>query len=156
MLPSTPDHERVFREFADAVREGGGASTVFDATTSANEDAEIEAGFRRDREREYQELDSRVGGFLLEIEKETRLEKFTFAELEEIEDDFEKLSSWLSKIVARDFFPTARKAEAEAKLKACDLARNTFCERVYEREAFLSDEAPHRDGPRAVTNNKDE
>lgn len=52
--------------------------------------------------------------FLEEVQKETRLGKFTFAELEEIDDDFAKLSSWLGKIEARDFFSGKTLKDARA------------------------------------------
>jgi hypothetical protein len=44
----------------------------------------------------------RCTDFLTEIDTETAREKFTYAELEEQDEDLTKLTSWLGKIHARD------------------------------------------------------
>jgi hypothetical protein len=43
--------------------------------------------------------------------------KFTFAELEEIEQDLDKLAGWLDKIGGRDFFPGQDRERAEEALQ---------------------------------------
>jgi hypothetical protein len=68
------------------------------------DDKEMIARFANDRQREYQEFATRAQGLLDEVAKEIAAEKFTFAELEEVEDDLKKLEVWLAKISARDFF----------------------------------------------------
>ncbi len=92
------------------------------------------ARFRADRTREYDEVAERAEGFLSEIDKETRLGKLTFAELEEIEDDFDKLSAWLAKIRARDFFPNHRLQEVTDTLSHCEKALHAFAAAVYSNE----------------------
>ena len=136
VLPFADAHAELFKELADGVREAGGTAAVFEATTTPEEDVEIKAGFQRDRTREYEELSTRVRAYLDEIERETRLKKFTFAEFEEIEDDYEKLAAWLAKIAARDFFPNDRHRQADHELTACNGARAAFCDRVFQNEAL--------------------
>ena len=65
----------------------------------------IVSRFRDDRGREYDEFVERCAALLDEIGKEGEAGKYTFAELEESEQDLEKLVRWLAKIQARDFFP---------------------------------------------------
>lgn len=102
-------------------------------------DDEIIGRFQADRAREYDEFETRADGFFAEIEKETKLGKFMFAELEEIDDDLEKMRSWLGKIRERDFFPNQRQASALNVLRFCEEAFRGFADKVYEVEG--ADEA---------------
>lgn len=125
----------MLEQLAETVRGQGGSVALFsghqiDGVTSE----EIVRRFRADRAREFDEFATRAHGLLAEIEKETHAEKFSFAELEEIEDDLEKLTVWLAKIAARDFFPNERQAEASAKLATCREATRAFAETTYNRE----------------------
>ncbi len=95
--------------------------------------------FQADRVREYAEFEDRSLALLVEIEKERRLAKFTFAELEEIEDDCQKLTAWLAKIEARDFFPATRREAARQTLAICQTAQAGFAQDVYTHEGL---EAP--------------
>jgi hypothetical protein len=63
-----------------------------------------------------------------------RTGKYTFAELEESEQDLEKLARWLAKIHARDFFPGKRGQEAGAMLARCQAAVEAFSQSVYAAE----------------------
>ena len=135
-LPASDEHAALFRQLAETVSGQGGQVTVFTAQSADRDDATIIARFQADRDREYGEFDQRCTAFLAEIEKETRLEKFTFAELEEIEDDFQKLALWLAKIEARDFFPTEQQQLARDTLGRCEVARDAFAKAVYAREGL--------------------
>jgi hypothetical protein len=146
VLPVTDEHKAFFAQLTAIVREQGGSATVFATTAIAqHEDETIVARFQADRAREYDEFAERSGEFLAEIEKETRRRKFTFAELEEIEDDLDKLSAWLAKIKARDFFPDARMQRANETLETCGTALRTFADEVYAHEGVV-DAAEGRTG----------
>ena len=62
--------------------------------------------------------------------------KFTFAELEEIEQDLDKLAGWLEKIGARDFFPGQDRERAGEALQRCREAVARFAEAVYAAEGL--------------------
>jgi len=135
VLPLADEHKALFTQLAEVVSGQGGSATVFATAAMAQEEEEaIVARFRVDRAREYDEFAERSLGFLAEIEKETKRRKFTFAELEEIEDDLNKLSAWLAKIETRDFFPNARMQEANDRLQTCGTALRAFAEKVYAQE----------------------
>ncbi len=138
ILTATDEHKLLYAQLVEIVRAQCGSATVF-ATTATNEEEEqaIVARFQADRAREYDEFAERSGEFLAEIEKETRRRKFTFAELEEIEDDLDKLSTWLAKIKARDFFPDARMSQANETLETCAAALRTFADEVYAQEGVV-------------------
>ncbi len=135
-LPAQSEHVALFQQLAETARGEGGQAAVFTAQSADGDDAAIMERFRTDRAREYGEFDQRCAAFLAEIDKEQRLEKFTFAELEEIEDDYQKLAAWLAKIEARDFFPGEQKTLARQTLTQCESARVQFAETVYAREGL--------------------
>ena len=135
MLPARDDHQELMAELAETVRKNGGSASLFDAHAQAD-DAEMIARFAADRAREYQEFATRSQGLLDEIAKEIAAEKFTFAELEEIEDDLKKLDTWLAKISARDFFPGEASVVAKRQLLQCREAVERFSATVFEREGL--------------------
>ncbi len=137
ILPSSEDHAKLFTQLAETVRQQGGSAALFTITAlNQSEQDAVLARLRSDRAREYDEFTERTGGFFAEIDKETQLQKFTFAELEEIEGDLEKLSTWLGKIRKRDFFPDNRLKEADATLESCRTALQAFAEKVYRQDGI--------------------
>ena len=109
ILPHTTAHLQFFEQLQETVRKQGGRAFVLTVSEpSPDTAAMIVEQFRADRGREYDEFAERCDAFLTEISKETRAGKFTFAELEEGEQDLEKLVRWLTKIQARDFIPDER------------------------------------------------
>lgn len=140
VLPHTPEHQRIFDDVGKAVRGQGGQAFLFTAETlGPEEDAAVRLRFADDRGREYDELAERTGAFLEELKRETELEKFTFAELEEVEDDFQKLETWLGKVRPRDFFPGERLQSATADVERCHAALAQFAAEVYAREGVTGE-----------------
>jgi hypothetical protein len=90
--------------------------------------------FRADRAREYDEFAERCAALLDEIGKESRAEKYTFAEMEEGEQELEKLARWLTRIQARDFFPNERRQQAAVLMARCRSTVNGFTQAVYIAE----------------------
>lgn len=141
VLPASDEHNRLFAGLGETVRAQGGQATVLIARAVEGDAAMVEH-FHADRAREYAELRERCHGFLDEIEKEQAAGKFTFAELEELEDDYEKLAAWIAKIRARDFFPDDEGTSAEAALRDCAAARDAFAQVVYACEGLQSADEP--------------
>src|SRR5581483_1569120 len=105
---------------------------------SAASESDVRERFNALREAEYAELLERCDGFLEELRRESGVGKFTFAEVEENEDDLVKLRAWLRKIRTRDFFGCARGAEAEAAIRKCFVQHAAFTERVLAHEGAVS------------------
>ena len=149
VLPHTAGHARLFAQLRETVRERGGKAVVLPAgePDPATGKMIVEC-FRADRAREYDELAERCGAFLAEIEKETGAGKFIFAELEENEQELDKLARWLGKIQARDFFPDERYAAAGEMVERCRQALRGFTRRVYEAEDVrVAPDVPPEDVP---------
>lgn len=141
VLPDSAPHAEFFRQLRETITGQGGTGfvmTIPDSPAEMNE--AIVRSFRADRAREYDEFAERCTAFLAEVGKESRAEKYTFAEMEENEQDLEKLTLWLAKIQARDFFPDERGQQAVALLARCRSTMNGFSQAVYIAEGVQ--EAP--------------
>lgn len=102
---------------------------------SATTETQMRERFNALRDAECRELLERCAGFLEELRRESGVGKFTFAEVEENEDDLVKLRAWLRKIRTRDFFGCSRVAEADVAVRKCAAQLEIFTERVLAHEA---------------------
>jgi len=135
MLPSAEPHAEFFERLRETVHGQGGTAFMFTVSAPSGDVNEtIVRRFRADRSREYDEFAERCAAFLDEIGKETRAGKFTFAELEESEQDLEKLARWLPKIQARDFFPDERWPQSAEMVERCRVVLEGFAWKVYASE----------------------
>jgi hypothetical protein len=144
VLPRTTGQAALFAQLAETVRgQGGSAFVLAVPAADAGVDAEITARFGAGRAREYAEFAARADGLLAEIGTETGAGTFTFAELEEIEQDLDKLAGWLDKIGARDFFPGQDRDRAGQALQRCREAVARFAGAMYAAEGLeASGESP--------------
>jgi len=144
LLPHTSKHVEAIQNLVTELEAQGGCGFFFFAQpANATLGQNILARFQAEREQEYTEFTERCTSFLAELERETTARKFTFAELEENEDDLHKLTSWLRKIQARDFFGSPHHEEATAMLARCNQALAAFTDSVYEQAGLA---APSGDG----------
>ncbi len=135
VLPDTATHADFFEQLREDIVRQGGTGFVLNIPGSPAEVKEtIIQRFQADRAREYEEFTERCTALLEEIGKETRAEKYTFAEMEESEQDLDKLARWLAKIQARDFFPDERRQQAAGMMARCRSAMNGFSQAVYIAE----------------------
>ncbi len=150
MLPRTTAHEDFLGQSCEGVIRRGGTGLVLRVCGSSPESEEsIVRLFRSDRSREYGEFAERCAAFLDEINRESAAEKYTFAEMEESEQDLKKLARWLAKIQARDFFPDGRGDQSVALLAQCRRALRGFSQAVYQVEG-VQEPAAGRDHPVTV------
>ncbi len=147
VLPETAPHAELLEQLRDGLLQQGGIGFVLSIPASAPDVNEaIMSRFRSDRGREYDEFAERCNALLEEIGREGKAGKYTFAEMEESEQDLEKLVRWLAKIAARDFFPDERGQEAAAMLARCQTAVAAFSQAVYAAENVTASGAS---GPQA-------
>lgn len=132
VLPRTPDHEHFLHQLlADVLTQGGNGLLFVASPLDAAVPADIVARFQAERAEDYVEFAGRCRDFLAEIAKESGQSNFTFAELEENEQDWQKLAGWLKKIQARDFFRDEQAERAERALAGCQQALDVFTQAVY-------------------------
>jgi hypothetical protein len=139
VLPDTESHVELLGQLQDMVLRQHGTVFVLGVPVSSAEVHEaIVTRFQADRGREHDEFTERCGALIDEVDKETRAGKYTFAELEESEQDLEKLVRWLAKIQARDFFPDERGQQSAAMLARCQHIVEAFSQAVYAAEGITS------------------
>ncbi|MEM5474477.1 Chromate resistance protein ChrB [Hoeflea sp. AS60] len=102
----------------DAIEMGG--ETVLLVTTSLDkaQEGKVIARFKADRDEQYREFIGKCDAFEAEIAREIAKEKFTYAELEEEDNDLKKLQSWIEKIRSLDFYKAILAASAWRTLDA--------------------------------------
>lgn len=84
------------------------------------------------RDEEYREFINECEKYLKEIKKEISIKKFTFAELEEEEEELQKLISWYKKIEARDFLQSSEGTAAKNQIEEIKNAFERYSELVYQ------------------------
>lgn len=129
-LPASVASERALRSLRNEIAQMGGTAQLLRAEALAGE-TEIVAAFNAARDEEYDEIVARCRDFLVEIERETAAEHFTYAELEENDEDLIKLRGWRDKVGARDVLGAAGLTAANQALDQCGEALDGFAARVY-------------------------
>jgi hypothetical protein len=84
------------------------------------------------RDEEYMEFIEKCEEYLKELKKEISIEKFTFAELEEEEEELQKLVSWYEKIKIRDTFCSLKGKTADERFEQIQKAFDEYSELVYK------------------------
>ena len=93
---------------------------------------QIEERFNSARNEEYGELLEQCENFFKEIDKEIARENFTFAEIEENEEELDKLKQWYMIIENRDTFGASLKEKSRTALFKCAEVFEKFCNMVYK------------------------
>lgn len=132
VLPYSQPHYDNFKEIAIIVDSNEGRAFIIKSHfLQTPENKPLQDYFNDDRNIEYKELLEHCDFFLHEIKRETEKVNFTFAELEENEQELEKLESWFRKIEIRDFFECSLKTNAIILLQECRVRLQEFSENVY-------------------------
>ena len=126
--------------------QGGGGFLLITQAASAQSEEQIVARFREERKQDYDEFIDRCQQFLDELDKETKVQKFTFAELEENEEDLHKLTLWLRKLHHRDFFGGPQLDATTVALAQCRSALEQFTTQVYRRQGYEPPDVSSGDG----------
>jgi len=129
-LPAGAASERVLRVIAEEVGGMEGAAQLFQGRLLGDEEA-VRGRFNAARDEEYTELLTRCGEFHAELARERAAGKYTFAELEENEEDLAKLEAWRDKIARRDSFGAGLAREAAEALAACRADLEGYAGAVY-------------------------
>jgi DNA-dependent RNA polymerase auxiliary subunit epsilon len=133
VLPNEKNYLETFNEISGEITQNNGSAYITNADFVENESSDnIIAVFNNIRDDEYREFMDKCDDYFLEIEKETKKENFTFAELEENKEEYDKLAEWLKKISKRDFFGAPLKKQSEEALQKCKQLLNGFADKVYQ------------------------
>lgn len=134
VLPRTDDHLRALRLIENEIAEMRGESILLNAAPFDRAQSDkVVARFKADRDEEYRELLSRCGDFEAEIAKRRAIDHFSYAEIEENEQDLKKLKTWLTKIEALDFYGALILQEARARVASCEVLLDAYAHDVFSR-----------------------
>lgn len=147
VLPRTEAAEQGLTDVAAKVREFGGAATLSVlAPAEPGWTEQMVATFNRARNEEYEELLNTIERFEDEIARETRKGKFTFAALEEVEDEYARLERWFGKVRERDLFVASQQPLVQTELAQAREALDAFTDAVHRQEgAHAAGDAPASD-----------
>lgn len=132
-LPADNESLALMRALVGEIAHMQGTAYLAKATWLSDE-AELEAAFNAARAAEYTEVLGRCRDFHHELAKERAIHNYSFAELEENEEDLHKLETWLGKITRRDRFGCLLRQEAEQALHTCRTDLEDFAATVYREE----------------------
>jgi hypothetical protein len=132
-LPDLPAHERALRTLRREITDMGGTAHVLRGEALGGS-SDLVAIYNAARDEEYDEIVDRCRDFLTEIETETAATHFTYAELEENDEDLTKLRGWFDKVTARDVLGAAGRPATEQALQQCAQALEVFAAHVYDAE----------------------
>ncbi len=145
VLPPIDDHLRRLKILENDISEMGGEAFLLDCKgfDKAQSDR-IVTRFTMERNEAYTEFIERCDGFEEEISRESAAGKFTYAELEENDEDLKKLTSWLEKIQKLDFYSASLTQEAVSRLGQCANRLDQFADQVFDAqdENRISGERP--------------
>jgi hypothetical protein len=131
ILPADSGSERVMCGVSLEIRDSEGVAHLVHGPM-VGDDATLLQAFNAARDDEYREVLEGCRDFHAELEKERDAGKFTFAELEENEQELAKLEAWMGKVHARDRFGAPLSQEAKRALEACREDLEAFVGSVYE------------------------
>src|SRR5262249_10874444 len=129
VLPYQEENYEALLKISEEIEGHGGEALLIDCSFFSEEhEARVIAALNQVHDEEYKEWIDECNKYLKELEKEIRIEKFTFAELEEEEEELNKLISWHGKIALRDAFQAPEGRRAEEMLTAIRQAFEQFSE----------------------------
>ncbi|MBI5571241.1 MAG: chromate resistance protein ChrB [Desulfomonile tiedjei] len=133
VLPHSTERLAEIRKLIEDIEGWKGQAILIEGKV-LNKDHEdrIRKAFIESRDEEYGEIIEKCKDYAKEIRFETSRQNFIFAEVEENEEELEKLKLWLKKVEKRDIVEAPLHKQAVEKVKACEALFQDFALRVYE------------------------
>jgi len=132
LLPKTDDHLRRLKVIENEIAEADGEALLLTTVgLDQKHEEKIIARFNADRDDEYKELIEKCIAFEDEVTEETRVKHFTYAELEENEEEYKKFKIWIEKIRKLDFYKAPRGQEATERLTRSEAVLDAYAHNVF-------------------------
>lgn len=131
-MPSGSDFDAALERATALIDRAESKALVFDVTPTEASAGVLEALHAAERDAEWGEFISDCAKFDVEIASEIAKEKFTLAELDEEEQNLDRLRRWYREIRSRDIFGAPSAELAERRLKECAEVLEDFANQVYE------------------------
>lgn len=135
VVPDRAELRTGLEHLAQRISDFGGEVSLLETTTPSLPWEEGLIGrFNAARDAEYAELTENLERLKDEIRRERRKGRFHFAQLEDIEAEWEKLQRWHRRILGRDFFEAPARTGAVAALQRGKEALEAYAAEIYARE----------------------
>jgi hypothetical protein len=131
-VPTGQGFDEAVTRAVELVERAGASAFVFDVTTDEAAVAQLETLFTEEREAEWLEFLRECDKVEAELAHEVAIKKFTLAELDEEEQNHERLRRWFRDLRGKDVFGARSAEHAELRLKDCAEALEDYAERVYQ------------------------
>jgi len=131
-VPAGDGFDDALDRAVELIERGDGDVFVFAVSPTEATSARLEQAYTVEREAEWAEFVSECDKFDAEIAREIATRKFTLAELDEEEQNLDRLKRWYRELRRRDLFGAPTGPVAERRLKACEEALEDFAERVFD------------------------
>lgn len=131
-VPNLPTAGPLVRRVRELTEKAQGTLITLDATGhEAVDSAALLSRYDDARSDEWKEFEADCGKYLVELDKEERIGKYTLAELEEEEQSLERLRRWYRQLRSRDLIGSVAVAEASRRLKECEARFDQYAENTY-------------------------
>lgn len=131
-LPTNGATAEVMDRLRTLIDPSGGEMLVLEAHGSSDGDRNrLRMLFDEARGAEWDEFASECVKALAELRREIDTQKFTLAELDEEEQNIERLRRWYRELTIRDVFTAVERTDTQRQLDACALELEHFTELVY-------------------------
>lgn len=135
-LPQSAAAESALSAIAQRILEFEGRATVVrDAHLEDDQSRDLKQLMQAARAREYAAIRQDAEAFLEHIRRETDHRDFSFAELEELDADLQKLQRWYVQVRARDHL-NIEGADLHQVLGTCEEALSQFMESASREESL--------------------
>src|SRR5258708_16376999 len=146
VLPRTDEHRRQLKMIENEIAGMRGEAVLLETMAlDRPQQQKVLARFNADRNEAYEEFIERGEGFEAEIARESAAGKFSYAELEENDEDLKKLRTWFEKIRRLDFHGASRAGEAAKRLAGCATLLDQYSRQVFEAQE--ENRAPATEAP---------
>lgn len=134
-IPQANDRIEALKKLTEEIEKWKGTALLIAGTVlMKSQEESITQVFIDSRNEEYKEIIEKCEDYFKEIEFEIGRQNFIFAEVEENEEELEKLKQWLKKVKKRDVVKPPLRKDALEKIKQCERIFNDFARRVYEHQ----------------------
>ncbi len=116
----------------ELVERGGGRPLLFSVTPDEATSATLEELYTAEREAEWLEFLSECDKAEAELHREIEQQKFTLAELDEEEQNIDRLRRWQRELRAKDLFGAPSATPAEQRFRECAELLEEFAAYVFD------------------------
>jgi len=134
-IPHANDRVDSLKKLTEEIENWNGTALLIAGTVlvKSQEESIIQV-FVDSRNEEYREVIEKCEDYFKEVAFEIGRQNFIFAEVEENEEELEKLKQWLKKVEKRDVLKPPLRKDALEKIKQCEKIFYDFARRVYENQ----------------------